>query len=202
MSVATPHPVVPSVRRMTVAEFAALSDSAGLELDGGIVLENDMGGLASWIGGRLHRRVDEYVDANHLGWAFPQETAFECFPPAAVRLRKPDTSFVRAGRFPGEQLPEGFIKLVPDLAAEVVSPNDTVSEVERKVRQYLAAGVRLVWVVLPETRDARVYRPGRSVSGVEPDGFLDGEDVLPGFRLPLADLFPPDPPAADPTGPI
>ena len=197
MSVATPPAAVaiPSVRHMTVAEFAALPDSGGLELDGGVVLEMEMGGLASWVGGEIHRQVSSFARENRLGWAFPQETAFECFPPDATRVRKPDTSFVRAGRFPNEQLPGGFVTLVPDLAAEVVSPNDTAVTVERKVRQFLAAGVRMVWVVLPETRDARVYRPGRPVSGVEPDGFLDGEDVLPGFRLRLADLFPPEPPA-------
>ena len=194
---AAPQNVVPSVHRMTVAEFAALPDTSGLELDGGVVLAVGSGGLASWMAGRLHGGVSRFAQDRRLGWAFPQGTAFECFPPAASRVRKPDTSFVRAGRFPGEQLPEGFITLVPDLAAEVTSPNDMVGNVERKVRQYLAAGVRLIWVIIPETRDARVYRPGRPSQGVEPDGFLDGEDVLPGFRLPLADLFPPDPPAAD-----
>lgn len=194
MSAAAPPSVVPSVNRMTVAEFAALPDTSGLELDGGVVLEIEMGGLASWVGGELYARLREFVREHRLGWAFPQETAFECFPSAASRIRKPDTSFVRYGRFPGEALPEGFITLVPDFAAEVVSPNDTVGEVERKVRQFLAAGVRLVWVILPETRDARVYRPGRPVAGVEPDGHLDGEDVIPGFRVRLADLFPPQSP--------
>ena len=201
MSLAEPAVVVPSVRRMTVAEFAALPDSSGLELDGGVVTGMETGGLASWVGGRLHRRVDEHVDRHHLGWAFPQETAFECFPPAASRIRKPDTAFVARGRFPGERLPDGLITLVPDLAAEVVSPNDTVVEVERKVRQYLAAGVRLVWVIIPDTGDARAYRPGRPSVGVEPDGFLDGEGVIPGFRLRLADLFPSDPPATE-AGPV
>ncbi len=196
MSLATPPVSEPVVRRMTVEEFAQLPDTGGLELDDGVVVEMKMGGMSSWIAGELHSRVRDFVRPNRLGWAFPQETAYECFPPTPSRVRKPDTSFVRAGRFPGEVPPEGYITLVPDLAAEVVSPNDTAFEVERKIRQFRQAGVRLVWVIYSETRTARVFHAAGPNHDVDADGHLDGEDVLPGFRLRLAELFPPEPPAA------
>jgi Uma2 family endonuclease len=114
-------------------------------------------------------------------------------------VRKPDVSFVRYGRFPDEQLPAGFARLAPDLTGEVVSPGDTYEEVDGKVEEYLRAGVRLVWVISPTNRTVRVYRLDGSSSSVRADGELDGEDVLPGFRCRVADLFP-QPPAAPAAG--
>jgi Uma2 family endonuclease len=85
----------------------------------------------------------------------------------------------------------------PDLAVEVVSPGDTVYGLNAKIREYLAAGIRLVWVIHPDTRTADVYRLDGSVVHLGPGEALDGEDVLPGFRLPLTELFAGMPAAAE-----
>ena len=185
-----PVSVQPSVRRLTPAEFAQLSDTRGLELDDGLILERDMGGLANWIAGELHGHLRDHLKRHPIGWAFPQDTPYECFPPTPSRVRKPDVSFVRAGRFAGGLPPEGHITVVPDLAAEVVSPNDMAMAVERKIAQFVAAGVRLVWVILPEVRAARVFRADGSVTNIPEGQALDGEDVIPGFHVRLAELFP------------
>src|SRR5262249_2476430 len=91
---------------------------------------------------------------------------------------------------PGEQLPQGHAHLAPDLAAEVVSPNDTYEEVDQKIEEYLRAGVRLVWIISPRNHTIRVYRFNGSSHSLRENDELDGEDVLPGFRCPVRDLFP------------
>lgn len=104
-------------------------------------------------------------------------------------VRVPDVAFVSSARVPPEGLTDRFWELAPDLALEVVSPSNTVSAMQRKALEYLDAGTRLVWVVDPAERTVTVHRSRddiRIVSGAEA---LDGEDVLPGFRLPLGKLF-------------
>lgn len=87
------------------------------------------------------------------------------------------------------ELERGFLRIAPDLAVEVVSPNDTVYEVDEKVEELLAAGVRLVWVLNPETRIVEVHRLDGTVSKLHVADELSGEDVLPGFTCPVAELF-------------
>lgn len=130
-------------------------------------------------------RLSAFVHEHSLGAVVSNDTGFilERDPDT---LRGPDVAFVAAERVPEDQA--GFAELAPDLVVEVVSPSDRVQDVNQKAREYLDAGVRLVWVVDPRSRTATVHRPdgGTVLIG---DAALDGEDVLPGFRLPLPDLF-------------
>ncbi|HEY3080225.1 MAG TPA: Uma2 family endonuclease [Chloroflexota bacterium] len=103
-------------------------------------------------------------------------------------VRAADVAFVRAERLPGGRL-TGYFEGAPDLAVEIVSPGDTASEVEEKVRTWLAAGVGAVWVVYPSAPSLTVFRPDGSARHHGPDDDLDGGDVLPGFRMRLADLL-------------
>lgn len=103
----------------------------------------------------------------------------------------PDAAFLSWARLPGGKRPEEPIPdLVPDLAVEVLSKSNTKREMDRKLGVYFEAGVRLVWFVEPKTRTARVFTEPKASRKVEADGLLDGGDVLPGFALPLAELFP------------
>jgi Uma2 family endonuclease len=104
-------------------------------------------------------------------------------------LRKPDGMFVARGRLPGNRPPQGWLTIPPDLAWEVVSPGDRVEPLERKLADYREAGIRLVWVIYPGTRTARIEHPDGRVAFIDSDGFLDGEDVLSGFRIRLGDIF-------------
>jgi Uma2 family endonuclease len=102
----------------------------------------------------------------------------------------PDLAFVSAERMAANPPPpRGFWEIVPDLVVEIVSPGDTAAEIDEKVRDYLSAGVRLVWVVYPRTRRVHVYQSTGAVQIIFGEGVLEGGDVLPGFRLPLADLW-------------
>ena len=164
----------------------------GYEMIDGQLVELKMGAKSSWVGGRIHARLDSFCEQKTLGWAFPQETAYRCFGTGQT-VRKPDASFIRLGRLKNEEPPEGDLRIPPDLAAEAVSPNDTVYELDEKIEEYLGAGVRLVWVINPKTRVAIVHRADGTVAKVREDQELSGEDVVPGFRCRLGDLLLPPP---------
>ncbi len=104
-------------------------------------------------------------------------------------VRAPDVAFVARERLPKEGVPKKFAEFPPDLAVEVLSPEDTASEVNRKVEEYLTAGVRLVWVADPATQTVTVYRSLQDVKVLTTDQELDGGEVLPGFRTKVAELF-------------
>lgn len=101
----------------------------------------------------------------------------------------PDVSFLRAER--AAQLdPDTHVPGAPDLAVEVLSPNDSMSAMDRKVRQYLDAGCRAVWVVDPEVREVMVYRVGSNlIERLREQDTLTEPGLLPGFSLRVSDLF-------------
>ncbi len=104
-------------------------------------------------------------------------------------VRAPDASFVAEERIPNTGIPTAYWPFAPDLAAEVVSPSDGASGVHAKVKDYLAAGTRLAWVVDPAARVVRVHRSLRAVEVIAEDGELTGADVLSGFRCSVRRLF-------------
>ncbi|HTE19506.1 MAG TPA: Uma2 family endonuclease, partial [Armatimonadota bacterium] len=157
----------------------------------GELVEQDMGAQSSWIAGEILRTVGNFCSRHNLGWVFNADCGYQCFPDARDKVRRPDVSFIARGRLPEDRIPDGHVPVPPDLAVEVVSPHDRFYEVERKVGEYLRAGVRLVWVVNPHERTVQVYRHDDSVSRLSETGELDGEGVLPGFRCPVRELFPP-----------
>lgn len=100
----------------------------------------------------------------------------------------PDVAFISKTRLPNPDLDE-YIPVAPDLAVEIVSPNDMADEVIEKVEKYLNAGTRIVWVVYSSVRLILVYEPGEVAKRLSIDSTLDGGEVLPGFTLPLRELF-------------
>ncbi len=104
-------------------------------------------------------------------------------------VRAPDVSFLAAARIPPTGLPVGFIDGAPDLAVEVVSPDDTAAEVEAKVQEYLGHGSRLVLVVHPRTMTVTAYLPDGSARVLRDRDMVEGGDVVPGFALPVRELF-------------
>ena len=102
-------------------------------------------------------------------------------------VRAPDVAYIRAERLPsGAHV--GFADFAPDLAVEVLSPSDRPGEVLAKVADWLTAGTVLVWTIDPERRRARVYRADGSDAVLGAADYLDGEDVLPGFRASVSEL--------------
>ncbi len=105
--------------------------------------------------------------------------------PDVVRL--PDVSFVLQPRVEGRG--QGFPSGAPDIAVEVVSPSDAAADVARKVAEYLAAGSQRVWVVYPSVRQVFIHRADGSVHSYGGDNVITDEELLPGFSLPLSEIF-------------
>ena len=127
----------------TPADLLAMPDGKSYELVDGHLVERNMSALSSWVGGKTYRAVDDFVSAHQLGWAFPADLGYVCFPSAPGKVRRPDVSFIRKERLPEGPTSEGYLYIPPDLAVEVISPNDLAYEVDHKVVEYLDAGVPL-----------------------------------------------------------
>jgi Uma2 family endonuclease len=142
------------------------------------------GAIVMELGASLHG----FVRQHDLGQVLAAETGFHIeFDPDTVRA--PDVSFVRKARLGEGRLPRGYWRGAPDLAAEVLSPDDRPGRVQAKVRAWLEAGTEVVWVVDPRARTVAVHtRSGVAV--VREGGLLDGGDLLPGWSARVADLFP------------
>lgn len=173
-------------------DLLAMGDAAkGFELVNGRLVEKNMGGFASWVAVQISRLLLVEGEDRGLGWVLDSEGSYQCFPDDRRKVRKPDVSFIRRGRLPDEQIPDGHVTIAPDLAVEVVSPNDTLYEVDAKVREYLAVGVPLVWVVNPRARTIHVYRADGTVDLLLENAVLTASELLPSLRYRVADLFVP-----------
>ena len=109
------------------------------------------------------------------------------FPNDIQNARQPDVSQILDPNVP--LVIQGPMEIIPDLIAEVMSPDDSIDEMREKAKFYIASGVRLVWLVFPRQKIVEVYRPEQPSEMLTAADMLEGYDVLPGFSLPIADLF-------------
>jgi len=156
-------------------------------VDGELVEMAPSGRRATRVGVAIARHLGNHVVSRGLGEVSGADGGFVLFPGREV-LRVPDAAFVRAERLV-EADEDGFFRLAPDLAVEVISPTDRMAEVLAKVAMYLEAGVRLVWVADPISRTVTVYAADRSPTVLGEGDELDAGEVLPGFRVAIAELF-------------
>ncbi|QYO63561.1 Uma2 family endonuclease [Leptolyngbya sp. 7M] len=174
----------------TDEEFMALpKDGHRYEIvDGELIDMGSSGALHGYICSLLVAALASYVLPKKLGVILDSSTAFKM---KNGNRRSPDISFFAKERLQGmTELPSGFLDGSPDLAVEVLSPGNTVEEIHDKLVEYFVNGTRLAWIIHPNENYVLVYRPAQ-----EPDRLLksvdslDGEEVIPGFTLPVADLF-------------
>ncbi len=168
---------------------ASVEDVDRYEVIDGVRVEREPMGafetvLASW----LCYLMNGFAAGKKLGLAV-NEVLFVLN--AARNLhRRPDVAFVSYARWPTSVVArEPAWNVVPDLAIEIVSPSNFAEEIDRKITDYFQAEVRLVWVVYPDSGRVYVYQSPTRVSILERTDTLDGGDVLPGFRLPIAQLY-------------
>ncbi|MBO9404490.1 MAG: Uma2 family endonuclease [Thermomicrobium sp.] len=178
-------------RLLTAEDLEGLPEQPGVryELDEGKLVEMPgAGGIHAAIVVRLVLLLHQFVTSRRLGFVFGDGLGYILRRnPDTVRI--PDVSVVRRERVPAAGIPEGFWPGAPDLAVEIVSPHDRAEEVHERVRDYLGAGVRLVWVLWPKSRTVTVYWPDGTARELGPDEKLTGGDVLPGFEMTVSDLF-------------
>ena len=162
-------------RLMTADEFLEMPDDGLLHelVRGEVVTMSLPGGEHGEIAGEIFRLIANQVKSAKLGKTYAAETGFliERDPDT---VRGPDVAFVRAERLPEITNPEKYVPFAPDLAVEVLSPNDRADEVEEKVQEWLAAGSRAVWTVDPKAKTVTVHRPGAEPVTLTEDQDLDG----------------------------
>ena len=157
------------------------------ELQEGILVEKVMGWYESLLAGLIVTRINVYLESHNLGKVLGPDGTL-CFLPGLVKI--PDVSFVSWQRWPEQSPPRRPIPtIIPDLVVEVLSDGNTSEEMQSKLQVYQQAGVRMIWYINPQSRDAICHRGvGESVCFTS-SGVLAGGDVLPGFELFLQELF-------------
>jgi Uma2 family endonuclease len=173
----------------TPEDLLVMPDAVSYELVNGKLVERQSGWKSSRIGASVAVLLMAHCDAHGLGWVAGAESSYQCYPDAPNKVRRPDASFISLERLPADEEPEGHCRIAPDLAVEVISPNDLYYKVEDKVEEYLTAGVRLVWVVNPSTRTVRVNRADGTETRLRQTDELSGEDVVSGFCCRVSELF-------------
>lgn len=140
------------------------------------------------IAGIIYRLLVAVASEHGRGYTFGDGVGYiTSRNPDSVRI--PDASFIAYERVPKEGVPQGFWPLAPDLAVEIVSPNDNARELHTKVREYLMTGTRMVWVVWPDEHAVTTYTPSGAARELGADDVLDGGDVLSDLQVRVADLF-------------
>jgi Uma2 family endonuclease len=188
------EPVVippPNGHTWTIADLDALVDDGHrYELVEG---ELQMMTPASPQQGRYASRITvdlgAFVEKHDLGEVYVAEPGFALEPDPQGTVRAPDVAFVAKERIPKPGQTRGFWPLAPDLAVEIISPSETAYSVETKVAEYLRAGVRLIWLVYPETQVVVEFAAGWQVRRLTKGDTLDGGAVVPGFTMALTRLF-------------
>jgi Uma2 family endonuclease len=178
-------------RLLTAEEYMALPDplDTRFELVKGELVEVGFAtAVHSWIIGTIYQLLFAFVRERNLGYVFGDGAGYVTTRDPDT-VRGPDVSFVARGRLPTPGVPDGPWPFAPDLAVEMPSPSDRAGKVRAKALEYLAGGSRLVWIVRPSRRSVTVYTADGTVREFGAEDELDGEDVLPGFRVRVADLF-------------
>jgi Uma2 family endonuclease len=168
----------------------AVPDDMLYEVVDGKIVEKIVGAYEGDIAGILYQFLGMFASTNRLGRAFI-EVIFR-IDQAKNLQRRPDVAFVNHARWPAGRRPPkkvGVWDMVPDLAVEVVSPSNSASQVQEKMHEYFRAGVTAVWIIYPEQEEVYVYASPAQIQVLQVGQELDGRDLIPGFRLPVATLF-------------
>jgi Uma2 family endonuclease len=172
----------------TAAQLLRAPDLGRCELvRGKLIMMTPAGFRHGRVAASLTAALTHFVAEHRLGVVTSAETGFH-IEREPDTVRAPDVAYLGADRVPAEE-PVGFFPGAPDLAVEVLSPDDRASEVNAKVQKWLEAGCRAVWVVDPQSRTVTVYCSPKDIEVLRPSDVLTGGSVLPGFTLPVDQIF-------------
>lgn len=181
--------LAPAPGRATADDVARIRDEEGrlFELIDGVLVEKTGGAYESYLAGWIITAVNNYLAGNDVGFTLGADGALRILP---ERVRIPDVSFICWNQRPTKTVPtERVPSLFPNLAVEVLSRSNTTAEIDAKIDDYFRAGTKLVWIVDPIARSVTVYTVPDDSSVLDESQNLEGGGVLPGFCLPLTDLF-------------
>ena len=181
-----------TTKRITVEDLErdGVPDGLWELIDGRLVEVTPAGSDASNRGTLVSYYLTDHVLPRRLGRVYGANGGCVLFQGQSNEMiRVPDAAFVRADRVPPPAERARFLRIPPDLVVEVISPHDSAREMADKAALWLEAGVLLVWVIDPRARTVAVHVRGRPVRVLAEGDELDGGDVLPDFRVPVAELF-------------
>lgn len=170
---------------ITPEQLLELNDDKRYELVDGRLVEKKVGYLANRIASVLFWFLENYLRQNHCGIAVCEGS----FQNSQNTVRVPDVSVTRAGRFPNGEIPSGHSRIAPDIAVEVISPNELTYDSDRKMKEYLASGVKEVWSANPKLKTIRIKRSNGTSSELDENDILKCEDLLPEFTLKVSEIF-------------
>jgi Uma2 family endonuclease len=176
----------------TWEDTLALPDGERYEVINGELKERCVSTQSSAIAMFIARLLWRWVDSGHAGWITGEAGGFIIFDWMPGDVRMPDIAYTSRSRLPAMPA-EGWVSVPPELVVEVVSPNDLASDVDAKARDYIRAGVDIVWVVFPRTRSVLVYRQDAAPTMFSAGETLSGGETLPDLELSVSELFPAEP---------
>jgi len=176
-------------KALTDEQFMALPEDDNLYeyINGELIVVANSGVEHGYLALTLGYFLTGFVRSHRLGVTCDSSTAFKM---KMGNKRSPDLAFIAKERLQGlKRLPKGFFEGAPDLAVEIISPNNTFAEIHNKLVEYFENGTRLVWVILPDEECVLVYHQPKPSKLLQVEDSLDGEAVITGFQLPLIELF-------------
>jgi Uma2 family endonuclease len=176
-------------KALTDEQFMALPEDDNLYeyVNGELIVVANSGVEHGYLALTLGYFLTGFVRSHRLGVTCDSSTAFKM---KTGNKRSPDLAFIAKERLQGlKRLPKGFFEGAPDLAVEIISPNNTFAEIHNKLVEYFENGTRLVWVILPDEECVLVYHQPKPSKLLQVEDSLDGEAVITGFQLPLIELF-------------
>lgn len=181
--IATPAPGT-----ATEEDLLAVEKDLGLscELFDGILVAKPMGRFESLLSMVLGQILLNYLDKEPLGFVTGEDDPVRV---AKGRVRKADLGFYLNENLPADVVLTQISDLPPDLAIEIISPSNTVREMDLKLEQYFKAGASLAWYIYPPTKTAKLFTSPKKFVEIDASGYPDGRDLLPGFRVRLGELF-------------
>ena len=179
----------PQERLITGEELARMPELGPCELVAGRIVEMAPPGFDhGQVSGKGYRHIDDYVTAHKLGQVAVGDVGIYIGRDPDT-VRGADIAYVSNERYAKRNPSLAFLDVAPDLIVEVLSPSNRWSEIMDKLREYFAIGVRLVWLVDPDKKRVYAYRSLNDFSQFETNDQLPGDDVLPGFSMPVAKFF-------------
>ncbi len=179
------------ISRITPDELLRIPDNNVMELVDGRIVEKHTSVRTCEVEGYFLFRIQIFLQVHPIAEVYPCSLGYQCFSDQPTKIRKPDMTVVRLDRLkPIVHHDLDFMPIVPDLAVEVIAPDETIYEIDNRVQEYLDAGFPLVWIANPNTRTITIYPRGSRPMFRTADDEITADAVLPGFRCKVGDFFP------------
>lgn len=156
----------------------------------GRYIERSLDPISGYVAGKIFGQFHDYLKADPFAITLVGSPEFKLRPGESDHVRMPRVCIVRKSRLPNGKLPETCFEFAPDLAVEVLSPTDLAYDVFAKVQEYLDAGTKIVWLARPQNKRITVFLPDGTETSFGPNDEITAEEVLPGFRMTVRDVFP------------